>query len=481
MADIGFAVNVDKKTNVLSVDSASVNASFGRVEVSSGAVPLDANSTLPLRAIVSARAVDLQKLLPFGVMFGPLPKEMQLSGIADSTLSIAIDGDVYKVATDSTRIDGLRLVHPDKEKPFEPNYVTLAFDAEIDGEKAINVKDLELVSPNIEIRKGRFSRLTEGETTTLAGNAELDYDWSAVSAVAAPYLPEGLTLEGRRRDTIDFRSEHPASEPNQLVPNLSAQARLGFEKAGYKGLTFGPTDVEIQVQSGVLKIPPFTTTVNEGQFNFAGRVDFNEKVPLFRVAEQMQIVKDVRINDEITGKLLKYVNPIFADAVNVSGFANFNCEQLAIPLKSESKNRAVAIGTISMNRVRLQGSNLMGQILKTGSGDPRSTEMTINPTRFALEKGFLRYDDMQVDVGDNPVNFAGVIGLDKSLDMRATLPYTTSGRTARVGRETSGRRITLPIKGTVDAPELDVGKLLEDQLKGQLEEQLNKVLEDLFK
>jgi len=134
-----------------------------------------------------------------------------------------------------------------------------------------------------------------------------------------------------------------------------------------------------------------------------------------------------------------------------------------------------------MNRVRLQGSNLLGQILTTSGGDPRGTDMTIHPTRFVLQKGFLRYEDMQVDVGDNPVNFKGVIGLDKSLDMTATLPYTTRGRTARVGRETSGRRIILPIKGTVDAPELDVGKLIEDQLKGQLEEQLNKALEDLFK
>ena len=134
-----------------------------------------------------------------------------------------------------------------------------------------------------------------------------------------------------------------------------------------------------------------------------------------------------------------------------------------------------------MNRVRLQGSNLVGQILTTSGGDPRGTDMTIHPTRFDLRKGFLRYDDMQIDVGDNPVNFKGRIGLDKSLAMTATLPYTTRGRTARVGGETSGRRITLPIKGTVDAPELDLGKLLEQQIKGELENQAQKLLEDLFK
>ncbi len=148
---------------------------------------------------------------------------------------------------------------------------------------------------------------------------------------------------------------------------------------------------------------------------------------------------------------------------------------------AEAKNDTVVIGTISMNRVRLQGSNLMGQILTTSGGDPRGTDITIHPTRFVLQKGFLRYENMQVDVGDNPVNFKGVIGLDKSLDMTVTLPYTTEGRTARVGRETRGARITLPLKGTVDKPQLDMGKLIELQLKGQLEEQLRRGLEDLFK
>jgi hypothetical protein len=480
--DIDFAVNVDRKESVFAIDSISANASFGSLSISNGVLPLNEKSSKPLNAAVSANKIDLEKLLPFGVMFGSLPKEMQLSGIASSTLLVTAEDGIYKVVTDSTEIYGLRLVHPDANEPFGPNDVTLAFDAEIDpNEKAVNVKSLQLQSPQIRIKKGQLSQLTEGKTTILSGNAELEFEWSAVNTVAAPFMPKGLTLEGKRQYAINFQSEYPAAEPNQLLPNLSAQARLGFEKAGYKGLNFGPTDVDVRVESGVLKIPPFTTTVNDGTFSFAGQADFNEKVPLFILTEPMQIIKDVKINDEMTNELLKYVNPIFADAVSVSGFANFNCEQLAIPLKAESKDEAVAIGTISMNRVRLQGSNLVGQILTTSGGDPRGTDMAVRPTRFVLQEGFLRYDDMQVDVGDNPVNFKGVIGLDKSLDMTATLPYTTRGRTARVGKETEGRRITLPIKGTVDKPELDLGKLLEDQLKGQLEEQLEKALEDLFK
>lgn len=481
MAKIEFAVDIDRMNNVVAVDSITSDASFGQISVEDGVVPLNNKSAKPLRATIFANNIDLEKLLPFGVLFASLPKEMQLAGIADSTLSIGSDKNVYKIATDSTKIKSLKLAYPDR-KPFEQKDVLLTFEAEIDpNQKAINVKNLQLDSPQIKIRKGEFSRLNRDGTTKLAGLAECEYDWSAVSALAAPYLPEGLTLQGKRTDAINFTSEYPTAQADKLLPNLNAEGKVGFEQAGYMGLDFGPTDVEIQVQNGVLKISPFKTTVNEGQFSFAGQADFKEKPPLFRTAKPMQMVKDVKINDEIADKLLKYVNPLFAKAVNVSGYANFNCEQLAIPLKVESKNDAVVIGTISMNRVRMQGSNLVGQIFTTSRGDPRGTDMTIHPTRCVLQKGFLRYDNMQVDVGDNPVNFKGVIGLDKSLDMTVTLPYTSRGRTARVGRKTSGRRITLPLKGTLDKPELDIGKLLEEQLKGQLEEQLRKGLEDLFK
>jgi hypothetical protein len=85
-------------------------------------------------------------------------------------------------------------------------------------------------------------------------------------------------------------------------------------------------------------------------------------------------------------------------------------------------------------------------------------------------------------VGNNPINFQdAVIGLDKSLNMRVTLPYTTRGRTARVGEERAGKRISLLLGGTIDKPELDLGKLLEEQLKEQLEEKLQEALEELFK
>jgi len=480
-ADIKFAFAVDRKTNVLTFNSIEANASLGQININQAVLPLGGNTQVPVSMDISAKNVDLEKVKPFAVLFTSLPKETQLAGIAESNVSISLDKNIYKVTTDSTKIKALKFTYPG-EKPFDANEVSLVFEAEINPkEKTVNIKKLQLDSPQIKIRKGEFNKLSNAGKTKLTGEAELEYDWSAVGTVAAPYLPEGLTLQGKRKDSVSFTSEYPVNDVNQLLPNLTANAKLGFEQAGYMGLDFGQTDVDIQVRNGLLKIVPFETTVNEGLFNFAGQVDFNQKPAQLKMAKPLQLMKNIKINDQTTKQLLMYLNPIFADAVNASGIASFSCEQLTIPLDAAAKNQAEVVGTVSIDQLRLQASGLLSTIFSAGGSSARGAVITIHPTKFVLRDGFLRYDDMQMDIGDNPVNFKGVIGLDKSLDMTVTLPYTADGRTVRVGQETTSRRIKVSLGGTVDKPELDVGKLLEGQLLQQLEEQLPNLLEQLLK
>lgn len=480
--DIKFAFALDRKTNVLAFDSIEANASLGRMTIEKAAIPIGRKRQAPLSMDISGKNIDLGKVKPFAVLFASLPKETELAGIAESKISVISDKGIYKVSTDSTKIDGFKLTYPG-EKPFEPNEVSLIFNAEINPkQKTINIKKLELDSPQIKIRKGEFNKLNSSGKTKLTGQADLEYDWSAVSVYAKPFLPEGLILRGRRKDSVSFLSEYPINDVNQLLPNLTADAKLGFGQAGYMGLDFGPTDVNVQITDGLLKIAPFETTVNEGRFKFAGHVDFKKKPAQLKMAESLQLMENIKVNDQTMKKLLMYLNPIFADAVNVSGIANFNCERLTIPLSAAAQNQAEVIGTISMDRVRLQASELLSAIFSVDGGSARgAADITIRPTKFVLQDGYIRYDDMQMEIGDNPLNFKGVIGLDKSMDMTVTLPYTSDGRTVRIGQVTNGRRIKVPIKGTVDNPELDIGKLLESQLRRELENQLRKGLEELFK
>lgn len=483
-ADASFDIDVDRDGEVVQVGSVKVVSNAmdgpGDLEIRDSVIPYGEGNGDKLELTISTK-LSLGKLQPFLDLFGFVPVGMGVGGGLKSEVSVSRKKSQYHVVIRGMEIEGLTVSYPGK-KTLEQDRVSAVFAAEFDpGEQTFAVKDLELVSPQVKIVNGKFSQMKKSGMMTLDGYAECEYDWAVVGTILGGFLPEGLELAGERKDVIEFTSRYPVGKTDQLLANLNAQGKIGFEKASYMGLDFGVTEVEANIADGVFKVAPFSTSVNNGQFNFACITDFNRKPVFLRTPEAMHIVKDVQINDEMGRKLLMFLNPLFANSVNVSGVANFECEKMVIPFDKRLKNAIEIVGTVSMNNVQLEASDLLGQILSRGGQSARGQDITIRPTLFILRDGVLRYDDMQVDIGDNPINFKGAIGLDESLDMTITLPYTLAGKTVNIHEDGGGQRVTIRLKGTVKDPELDLGSLLEDQIKQQGEELLRKGLEELFK
>lgn len=473
-ARIDYSVVVEPPKDILNVDSLKIDASFGQLSTKGAVVTLSEKAAKPMTLPVSAR-IDLAKLQPYLAVFTSFPGDNQLAGAAESELVFTAGQGRYHIKTDSTKVTNLRLI-PAGQAPFEQSQINLVLDVEFDtATKGIVVRKLELISPQIKI-KGSLEQSSNAGQTRMQGQFDLDYDWSAVSSMASAFMPAGVRLEGKRKDRISFASSYPSAQPDKMLANLNSQAKIGFDSGEYMGLNFGPTEVDISIRNGLLTIVPFSTAVNNGRFSFAAEADFNRKPTLLRTAGPIQMIKDVQINDAMAKKLLQNVNPVFANAVNINGVANFQCETLAIPLAGAAQNDIEVAGTVSLQQVRLQSSGLLSQILSAVGSNFTGQVINVHPTRFVLQKGYLRYDNMQMDVGNSPLIFSGVIGLDKSLDMMVTLPYTVEGKAIRVGRESDAPLVSVPLKGTVDKPKLDLGRLLEDQLKKQLQQQLMKGL-----
>ncbi len=484
-ADVAFIFDIDQKKNLIAIDSANVNATLGQFTINDAIIPLNEKATMPMNLPISANNVDLKKLQPFAVLFISFPKQMQLAGIADSDISVTSENDTYIVKTDSTKIKNLKVHYPE-QKPFEPNEVSLVFDTEINPkQKTINVKKLKLESPQIKIRKGEIKQSNEDGRTKFEGQVDCEYDWSAVSTVTAPYLPKGLQLEGKRKDTFSFTGEYPTGQTDKLLANLNTKAKLGFDKAEYKGLIFDAAELDIQVLNGLLNIAPFSTTVNKGKFNFAAKMDLRQKPLVLQTTGPMQIIDKVEINEQVGRNLLENLNPIFKDQADMTGVANFHCEKLAIPLGRDTGIQSEIIGTVGIENMKLQTKGLLGIILsKTKTG--KNIDATVFPTKFVLRKDKLSYDDnMQVNLDKYPTNFIGSIGPNRILDMKLVTPYVLTKdfklETVKINEQTTADRIKLPLTGTIDKPKLDWDKLMGEILKQQLRQRLREELEELFK
>jgi hypothetical protein len=481
-AELEFSATVKQDKDLLEVDYLRADASFGRLGISDGVLGLDESAKEPMKMVVSAKEIDLGKLRPFLVLAGALPEQMQMSGVGESEISISSEKGVHRIVADSTRIRDLRLLWPGRE-PFVQDEISLFTDAQFNPDKKTYAVEYRVTSPQINI-EGRLKKTTGEEKSKLEGEANLDYDWAAVSAMAGAYLPEGMKIEGKRKDSISFSSEYPNGREEELPANLDTKGRFGFARAEYMGLNFGPTEVDIKVDKGLLTIAPFSTTVNEGKLNFAADVKLGQKPMLLETPGPMQIVEKVNINEEVSRKLLVNLNPVFKDQADATGVVNFHAEKLAIPLGADGENKAEMVGTVSIDDMKLSTHGLLGQIMSRG-GARSQMEGEVLPTEFVLRDGRLSYDDMQMNLERHPINFAGSIGPFRRLSMQVVTPYVLTDdfdfETTEVGQVPVSKRVMLPLKGTVDNPELDWDRFTEEFLQRQGEKLIQRGLEELLK
>jgi hypothetical protein len=419
----------------------------------------------PISLTASAKGVDLAKVQPYLVMTKAISKDVVLGGVVESDLTVAFKDGGYRITTDTTKITNLLVKAPGKEA-FIQNPVAIVLDAEVNPTtQTMAVNNAEITSPDIKI-KASFQQKIEGQNSSIQGTAKLDYDWKTIVAMLSPFMPAGLTIEGKRPDdTISFNSKYPTNDPNKMLANLNAQAKVGFDKVGYMGMSVGTTNVDITVYKGFMTIPLFTSVVNNGQLNFAGSADFKQKPAIFRTLGPMSIIKDVQINKEMANKLLAKINPIFFGVSSITGAANFQCDQLAVPINGGKPEDANIAGTISLTQVKMQSTGLMGMIL-TATGSSEGQLITLHPTPFTVRNGFVKYPDMQMDIGTMPINFSGSVPIDPNRKIESfsvTLPISATGKLVKVGKESGSQRITAYVKGTPNNPKLDVGKMLQEQ------------------
>lgn len=462
-ADLGIRLPADRKT--LAIEAFKLVSDPATVEIAKSTIPLAKDVKQPIAMTATATA-DLAKLRPFIGLAAEMPADLQWGGKLDSQISLSKDKDVFHVKTDQTTIRNLMIVEKDK-KPFVQDAVKLVADVLLDTkEKTIAAKQLNLESAAgqaiIRVTQAQIQQKADKTSTQMNGKIDAEIDLAAVRAIAAPMLPEGLDIAGRQKTQLAFDSKYPTDKPGQLAANLNLQpTTFGFDKATYKGLNIGATKIALQAQQGQLQISPFQTTVNEGTLDFGGKLDMRASPMVFTAQTTMPKLTNVQLNDVIGGAVLPYLNPIFADAGQLRGKLNLACDQMVVPLSGQRKQDISILGTISIADMSLTSGGLLSEILKA-AGQSSAQAMAIEPTQFRVQKAVVSYDNMQLNVGNNPVNFAGKIGFNESLDMTITGPWSIGGRTARVGKETSGFRVPIPLGGTIRNPKPDFGKLIPD-------------------
>jgi hypothetical protein len=475
---IQHRVAYDLDQEVLTQVLGRLRGSMGTLSMEPVALPSGGVTTCAFRLM--GQRLDLARVVPWGTLMGVWDESFRLSGALDLNCALALEDTALHLVTRDLRITDLT-VQRGGEPAFTQEQVAGTLRARLDRRGGgIDIEELALDTVPLTLQEGTFQRTVTQGQVTMGGRARCVYDWQAVQPLITAFVPAGLHLRGRRDDIVTFTSTYPEGVDGSRWAGLTADAALGFDHASCQGLEIGPTEVNLSVRQGTLTLAPFVSTVNQGELRFGCRADLSQHPPAITLSEPMQVARDIHITGPLAANLLKYVNPLFANLTEISGRLDFESRELVWPVAADAQDQLKVIGTIAMRDVLLEGSSLLSEILALFNLQPvRGQRLAVRPTAFTVQNGTVRYADMQIDIGDNPLNFSGSIGLDDSLDMLITLPYTWSGRTARVDRP-SGDRIQWPLTGTLSEPRLDTERFLKDQLRQQIEKQIHKGLEELF-
>jgi hypothetical protein len=433
---------------------------------------------------IDADLARMQRVIePFVDMAGT-----SIAGTLSARGKVEMTDEQVHLISENSKIQKLKILVSDSE-PFVQDQVMLDADVLVDmGAKTIDIRSLNLQGNQgetlINITKGAVKKKVSKTQTQLSGHFEAEYDWQVLSAFSSTYLPEGLSVKGKRKSAFYFESNYPTDAPEQLMVNLNAGGSLGFDSADYFGLNFGPTDLNMNVRKGVFDFEIPQTVVNEGKLQFAGTIDLNEESKILRLKEPMPVLDNIHINDRMTNMMLKYLNPVFAGQSNTSGFASLTCNKLEIPFDVGDKEKIVIDGVVEMDKIRLKAVGAVGDILAQTS-NRSEFDAKLLPSRVFLKNGVMQYEEMEFHLDEYPTGFSGKIYLDKTLDMEVFVPYKFDVErlrfpTVKIGEDLSDR-LPLPVEGTVDNPQVRLDKLFDSILKKHSPELIQRGIEELFK
>jgi hypothetical protein len=450
-AVLTYDLAIDQAKNILSIKTFNFNSSFAQAQVSNGTIPMAAGAPMNANAKL---ALDIGKAMPWAVALGGLSNQTRITGQVNADVNMAGKGNDYEIKTTDTRITNLVISAPNQQ-PMSEKQITLAADAIINPvAKTIQVNNLKLNSTIINI-EGSFSQTSAGSNTSLKGDFKASYDLAALSAMASPFVP-GLTMSGKRNDTFSVSSTWPQSKPDQMLANMNAKGSFGFDKASYKGLDVGSTNIAVNMQNGQLSIPPFQSAVNSGTLNFGGSADFRKKPVMFQTPGQMDVLKGVQVTDAMAKGLLKNV-PMIGDSSGASGTINVSSSKMAVPISGGDMNQMDLAATMSIVNLTMKSSGILSQIKSLIPGMGGNTVLNLKPSTVTVSNGIVKYDKMLFDLNGTPITIAGDMTVDGTI------------RTMTLTLQTHGINAAIPLTGNISHPSLDKSKLLGTVGQGLLD------------
>ena len=318
---------------------------------------------------------------------------------------------------------------------------------------------LDLAAADLTTKYAKVSsRLTLDKVTSsrdLAWSGTIDPRWDVIGPILAHAVEPGARVDAKPRP-FHLAGSLAGESVDIILPHLAGEFGLDIASATAFGVTTGPMPVVLKVAGGKMAFDPIATTVNGGPTLIQSALKLDADHGLwFRLDESR--VDGAAINDAVSSSVLAFVAPVLSRATEVSGKLTvvIGPDGAEFPLTANGTTRVQ--GIIAFNDVVCRPGPLANQVFAiTGQAAPKLA--FAEPVRFAILDGRVQQSGLSIPLGGgSQVDFAGSVGFDKTLQVKATVPITAAmvGRDADLAKLLGGVKINIPIGGTLTRPAID--------------------------
>jgi translocation and assembly module TamB len=439
-------------------------AARGRLDLSSGELFLepvqgaepDAITIDPDGLRVSGLGKGLESLRVDGGFSGELASLDSLIAEATGRSPLGLSGRWSAIANARGDADGVNLAgkfglierNGSQVKPNRPTSLALR------AHYAPGSDRLDLTELTVSTRYGTLD--ASGKVEEASGDAVVDLK-GVVSPDAARVEP-GARVTGKPRA---FRATGPLGGGDSSAwKGLDAEVGFDLVGADVYGMKLGPAPVVLRAKRGQLVFDPISTTLNEGHIRLEPEIDLDApRGPVLRMAKNSKI-REARINDEVSKRVLAYVAPVLDQSTRVTGLVSVDLDHAEFPIGPGRGRQAKVEGAVIFQDVEFTpgplGREILGVIGVIGQQD--FTLKLDQPVTLTIADGRVNQRGMSIPVGRlTRIELSGWVDFDRNISLNATVPVTPAmlGNIPLLSGIVAGTKVRLPISGTLDHPAID--------------------------
>ena len=349
--------------------------------------------------------------------------------------------------------------------PTAPDWTEATLRLEADGSYTESTDTLAFTVAKVErpglAIDGAVSFAHFDTTADLRLTGTLTYDFAKLTPKLRELLGGDFSGHGKGSTPISLvGSLSPPVKPGSKNPPgtfaaMNGELRIGWDSLHAYGFDVGRGELHGKLTDGIGRVNPIAATFGGGKVTVQPTL-FLDVEPSAVSFAKGKIVEHAKLTPAVCADALGYALPAIAKTGKAEGEISINLDENRIPFADTNKARVK--GQIVIHKAAVAPGPVIGEIAKLlGANNVAMTipNETVVPIR--VENGSVHHQNFAVQVAGQTIITSGSVGFDGKLNLIADVPIPAGllKSSPLAMKALAGKRVQVPISGTLSKPTLD--------------------------